>query len=85
MTVTEARAKPWSRISTTRGLSRRESRTTQWRAGRCDRSKTVIEPLLSDQWFCKMKPLAEPAIKAVEQGETRVYARRCGQRRICTG
>ena len=39
--------------------------------GRCDRSKTVIEPLVSDQWFCKMKPLAEPAIEAVREGKTR--------------
>jgi valyl-tRNA synthetase len=31
-----------------------------------DRSKTPIEPLLSDQWFVSMKPLAQPAIKAVK-------------------
>ena len=34
--------------------------------GRCQRCKTVVEPLVSNQWFVKMKPLAEPAIKAVE-------------------
>ena len=33
-----------------------------------DRSKTVIEPLVSEQWFVKMKPLAEPAIRAVKDG-----------------
>jgi valyl-tRNA synthetase len=33
-----------------------------------DRSKTVIEPLVSEQWFVKMKPLAEPAIRAVHTG-----------------
>ena len=38
--------------------------------GRCDRSGTVIEPLLSDQWFVKTKPLAEKAIRAVETGAT---------------
>jgi len=35
---------------------------------RGDRSGSVIEPLLTDQWFVKAGPLAEPAIKAVEDG-----------------
>ncbi|OEG63035.1 MAG: valine--tRNA ligase, partial [Halanaerobium sp. MDAL1] len=35
--------------------------------GECYRCDTVIEPLISKQWFVKMKPLAEPAIKAVEE------------------
>ncbi len=35
---------------------------------KCQRCKTVVEPLVSKQWFVKMKPLAEPAIKAVEDG-----------------
>ena len=33
------------------------------------RSGTVIEPMLTDQWFVKIKPLAEPAIAAVKTGE----------------
>jgi len=33
--------------------------------GTCDRCKTVIEPRASTQWFCKMKPLAEPAAQVV--------------------
>jgi len=37
-------------------------------AGRCQRCKTIIEPLVSTQWFVKTKPLAEPAIAAVETG-----------------
>lgn len=41
--------------------------------GHCDRCKTVVEPLLSTQWFCKMKPLADPAIRAVEEGRTRFF------------
>ena len=36
--------------------------------GTCYRCGTTVEPLTSDQWFVKMKPLAEPAIKAVEDG-----------------
>ncbi|RVU54908.1 valine--tRNA ligase [Anaerosphaera multitolerans] len=37
--------------------------------GHCERCKTVIEPMLSKQWFVKMKPLAEPALKAFYDGK----------------
>ena len=37
--------------------------------GICERSKTIVEPRASTQWFCRMKPLAEPAIAAVERGD----------------
>ena len=37
--------------------------------GKCDRCGTVVEPRLSEQWFIKIKPLAEKAIEAVESGE----------------
>src|SRR6266446_822796 len=40
--------------------------------GICERSRTIVEPRISTQWFCKMKPLAEPAIAAVERGEIRM-------------
>lgn len=36
--------------------------------GHCYRCNTIIEPLLSKQWFISMKPLAQPAISAVEYG-----------------
>jgi valyl-tRNA synthetase len=36
---------------------------------RGDRSNAIIEPLLTDQWFVKIAPLAEPAIAAVENGD----------------
>ncbi len=39
--------------------------------GHCQRCDTVIEPYLSNQWFVKVRPLAEPAIAAVEEGEIR--------------
>mgnify|MGYP001951263416 CR=1 FL=1 len=39
--------------------------------GTCYRCDTVIEPLISKQWFVRMQPLAEPAIKAVKDGEIR--------------
>ncbi len=41
--------------------------------GRCYRCDTIIEPYLSDQWFVKMKPLAEPALKVVLDGTITFY------------
>jgi len=40
--------------------------------GHCYRCKTMIEPLLSKQWFVKVRPLAEKAIAAVKEGNTRI-------------
>ncbi|MCL2517267.1 MAG: valine--tRNA ligase [Oscillospiraceae bacterium] len=37
----------------------------------CYRCDTVVEPIASKQWFVKMKPLAEPAIKAVKDGDVK--------------
>jgi valyl-tRNA synthetase len=39
--------------------------------GTCQRSDDVIEPYLSEQWFVKIQPLADPAIRAVEDGTIR--------------
>ncbi len=44
--------------------------------GTCYRCKTVVEPVSSDQWFVRMKPLAEPAIKAVRDGEIKFVPER---------
>ena len=38
---------------------------------RGDRSSAVLEPWLTDQWYVRIAPLAEPAIKAVEDGRIR--------------
>ncbi|OAI47472.1 valine--tRNA ligase [Gammaproteobacteria bacterium SCGC AG-212-F23] len=38
---------------------------------RGEKSNAIIEPFLTEQWFMKMQPLAEPAIRAVENGEIR--------------
>lgn len=40
--------------------------------GHCYRCKTMIEPLLSKQWFVKTAPLAKEAINAVKSGKTRI-------------
>ena len=39
--------------------------------GHCDRCGSVLEPLVSEQWWVRMKGLAQPAIAAVERGEVR--------------
>lgn len=43
------------------------------RVGHCDRCGTVIEPWLTEQWWVSMRALAEPAIRALENGEITVY------------
>ncbi|MGQ0641196.1 MAG: valine--tRNA ligase [Gemmatimonadaceae bacterium] len=43
---------------------------------RCYRCDTVVEPRLSDQWFVRMKPLAEPALQAVRDGHIRILPER---------
>ena len=45
----------------------------QHRVGHCYRCSTVIEPYLSTQWFVKMKPLAEPAIRVVKEKKIKFY------------
>jgi valyl-tRNA synthetase len=39
--------------------------------GRCDRCKTIVEPLVSTQWFVKTKPLAEKSLAAARDGSIR--------------
>ena len=41
--------------------------------GKCYRCRSVVEPYLSPQWFVKTGPLAEPAIKVVEEGSVQFY------------
>ncbi len=44
--------------------------------GHCYRCHTMVEPRLSPQWFVKMKPLAQPAIDAVNGGRIKFYPQR---------
>ncbi|MXZ21603.1 MAG: valine--tRNA ligase [Caldilineaceae bacterium SB0665_bin_25] len=44
--------------------------------GHCQRCHTIVEPLLSTQWFVKTKPLAEAAVAAVEDGRIRIVPER---------
>jgi len=45
----------------------------QHAVGHCYRCKTMIEPLLSKQWFVKVGPLAEEASRAVSEGKTKIF------------
>ncbi|MFN2383614.1 MAG: valine--tRNA ligase [Gemmatimonadota bacterium] len=47
--------------------------------GHCYRCDTVIEPYLSDQWFVRMRPLAEPALAALRDGTLRLTPERWGK------
>jgi len=44
--------------------------------GHCQRCDTIVEPLISTQWFVKIAPLAKKAIKAVKRGEIRIVPAR---------
>ena len=44
--------------------------------GHCYRCNSVIEPMLSKQWFVRMKPLAEPAIQAAREGRVEFVPQR---------
>ena len=46
------------------------------RVGTCQRCHTVVEPMVSKQWFVKMKELAQPAIDVVKSGELKYVPKR---------
>lgn len=47
--------------------------------GHCERCNTIIEPLISKQWFVKMEPLAKPALEAYKKGELNFIPERFGK------
>jgi valyl-tRNA synthetase len=54
------------------GLFKEEKKITH-AVGKCYRCNTVVEPFLSDQWFVKMRPLADKALNAWKKGEIKFY------------
>jgi len=44
--------------------------------GRCQRCDTIVEPLISTQWFVKIAPLAKPGIRAVKRGDIKIVPSR---------
>ena len=65
----EARAKIVEALKTRDLLERQASHKLMVPRG--DRTQSVIEPYLTDQWFVRTEPLAKPAIEAVESGAIR--------------
>ena len=60
---------------TAAGLFKEEEKMVH-AVGKCYRCKTVVEPYLSDQWFVKMKPLAEKALESWRKGELVFYPKK---------
>jgi len=54
------------------GLYEKEEKHTN-NIGTCSRCDTVVEPMLSEQWFLNVKPMAEKAIAAVKDGRTKFF------------
>ena len=69
MDLLEAREKIVKKLDEIGALVKIEDYTHN--VGKCYRCHSTIEPHISEQWFVKMKPLAEPANKAVRNGTIR--------------
>lgn len=67
LTVEEARARVLAALQAAE--LRRGETDIEHSVGHCYKCGQVIEPLLKDQWFIKVKPLADEAIKHIEAGE----------------
>lgn len=74
LTVGEARKKILADLKTLGLLEKEEPYTHS--LGYCERCKTIIEPLISLQWFIKIAPLAKPAIKVVKNKKIEIIPRR---------
>jgi valyl-tRNA synthetase len=74
MSVDDARAAVKAAMAEL-GLDR-GSKPHEMQLGKSQRGGAVVQPMLSTQWFVKMKPLAAPAVAAVERGATEFVPRR---------
>jgi valyl-tRNA synthetase len=72
MTVLEAR-KAVVEAMKEQGLLEKVDDTYENRVGKCYKCGTVIEPMLMEQWFLQMEPLAKPAIKALKGKKITFY------------
>lgn len=70
----DARKKLWADMKEAGLTVREEERPHQ--VGHCERCHTIVEPLLSEQWWVKMEPLAKPAIDVVRNGEIKIVPER---------
>ncbi len=74
MELKEAREKIVEKLKEIGALVKEEDYTHN--VGKCERCKNTIEPKISEQWFVKMKPLAEPAIEAVKNDSIKFVPKR---------
>ena len=74
LTAKEARKLTVERLESEGSLGEYKDHSHQ--VGHCYRCSTVVEPFLSDQWFVRMKPLAEKALAAWQNGEVVFYPRK---------
>ena len=74
MELVEARKKIVEKLKEIGALVKEEEYTHN--VGKCERCKNTIEPKISEQWFVAMKKLAEPAIKAVREGDIKFVPKR---------
>ncbi|MCA9137286.1 MAG: class I tRNA ligase family protein, partial [Planctomycetales bacterium] len=70
----DARKQLWADMEAAGLVVRVEERAHQ--VGHCQRCNTIVEPLLSEQWWVKTKPLAEPSIEAVRNGDIQIIPQR---------
>lgn len=68
MKITEAREKIVEKLQS-KGLVEKIEENYKHIVKKCYKCETLIEPQIKDQWFLKMKPLAEPAVKAIEKNQ----------------
>jgi len=74
LSLTEARAKVEAELKKQGLLEKFEPYTHN--VGHCERCKTAIEPMITEQWFVKMQELVKPAIKVVKDGELKIHPKR---------
>jgi len=74
LTTSEARKKIAEELKKMKKLTKVEP--YKHSVGTCERCGTIIEPLISKQWFIKTEPLAKPAIEAVRSGKIKIIPKR---------
>ena len=74
LSVAEARQKVVAKLKTLGLLDKEEPYNHS--VALCYKCRTVIEPMVSEQWFVKIKPLADKAVKAVKSGEVKFHPKR---------
>ena len=70
LSVDEARTRMVQILNDSSALRKEEPHLHS--VGHCYRCRTIVEPFLTPQWFVRTQPLAEPAIRAVEEGRIRI-------------